>query len=89
MLGSGSFGKAYLVRQISDDSQWVIKQINLSDMMPKEQEEAEKEVKILEMLDHPNVVKFKEVYRTSKMKLNIVMEYADGGDLADRIKTAK
>ena len=41
------------------------------------------------MLNHPNIVKFKEVYRTAKMRLNIVMEYADGGDLSTRIKKAK
>ena len=41
-----------------------------------------KEAKILEALKHPNIVKFKEVYKTKKGKLCIVMEYADGGDLA-------
>jgi serine/threonine protein kinase len=41
------------------------------------------------MLDHQNIVKFKEVYRTAKMKLNIVMEYASGGDLSHKIKEAK
>lgn len=41
------------------------------------------------MLNHPNIVRFREVYRTAKMKLNIVMEYAAGGDLAHRIKAAK
>jgi NIMA (never in mitosis gene a)-related kinase len=38
------------------------------------------------MLDHQNIVRFKEVYRTAKMKLNIVMEYASGGDVAQKIK---
>lgn len=41
------------------------------------------------MLHHSNIVHFREVYRTAKMKLNIVMEYAGGGDLSQRIKTAK
>ena len=41
------------------------------------------------MLNHPNIVRFREVYRTAKMKLNIVMEYAGGGDLGHRIKAAK
>ena len=48
-----------------------------------------KEAKILELLDNPNIVRFKEVYRTVKQKLNIVMEYAEGGDLSQRIKEAK
>lgn len=29
------------------------------------------------------------MYRTTKMKLNIVMEYADGGDLASKIAECK
>ncbi len=37
-----------------------------------------KEAKILEAFSHPNIVKFKEVYKTKKGKLCIVMEYADG-----------
>jgi NIMA (never in mitosis gene a)-related kinase len=30
---------------------------------------------------HPNIVRFKEVYKTKNGRLCIVMEYADGGDL--------
>lgn len=41
------------------------------------------------MLNHTNIVRFREVYRTAKMKMNIVMEYAGGGDLFQHIKTAK
>lgn len=37
-----------------------------------------REAKILEFLQHPNIVRFKEVYRTKKGRLCIVMEYADG-----------
>lgn len=58
-------------------------------MSTAEQETALKEAKILEMLKHPNIVAFREVYRTTRMKLNIVMEYAGGGDLSHRVKAAK
>jgi NIMA (never in mitosis gene a)-related kinase len=77
------------VREVGTDAEWVIKQINLADLSPDEQETAEKEAKILQLLDHQNIVRFKEVYRTAKQKLNIVMEYAAGGDLSHRIRTAK
>jgi NIMA (never in mitosis gene a)-related kinase len=43
------------------------------------------EAKILESLNQPNIIKFKEVYKTKKGKLCIVMEYADGGDLDKKI----
>jgi len=35
----------------------------------------------LEVLDHPNITKFYEGYKTSKKKYCIVMEYCDGGNL--------
>ena len=41
---------------------------------------------ILEVLSHPNIVRFREVYKTKKGKLCIVMDYADGGDLQSKIK---
>ncbi len=36
------------------------------------------ESKILEALQHPNIVKFIEVFKTKKGKLCIVMDFADG-----------
>jgi NIMA (never in mitosis gene a)-related kinase len=42
----------------------------------------------LELLDHPNIVKFLEVYPSKKGKLCIVMEYADNGDLQSHMKAA-
>ena len=47
-------------------------------MDDKEKMETLKESKILEALSHPNIVQFREVYKTKKGKLCIVMEYADG-----------
>ena len=47
-------------------------------MTEEEKKETLKEAKILEALSHPNIVKFREVYKTKKGKLCIVMEYADG-----------
>jgi NIMA (never in mitosis gene a)-related kinase len=48
-----------------------------------------REARILEALSHPNIVKFRESYKTRSGKLHIVMEYADGGDLHKRIQAAK
>ena len=47
-------------------------------MSEEEKKETLKESKIHEALNHPNIVKFKEVYKTKKGRLCIVMEYADG-----------
>ncbi len=55
-------------------------------MSEEERKETLREAKILEVLNHPNIVKFREVYKTKKGKLCIVMDYADGGDLQTKIK---
>jgi serine/threonine protein kinase len=36
------------------------------------------ESRLLEALQHPNIVRFIEVYKTKKGKLCIIMDYADG-----------
>lgn len=59
----------------------VIKQVNISLMTEREREETLKEARILELLCHPNVIKFREVYKTKNGHLCIVMDFADGGDL--------
>jgi NIMA (never in mitosis gene a)-related kinase len=51
-------------------------------MKEDERRETIKEARILEALRHPNIVKFREVYKTKNNRLCIVMDYADGGDLA-------
>ena len=88
-LGEGSFGTAYLVQCESDQSLAVIKQIDITQMSDEEKRETLKEAKILEVLGHPNIVKFREVYKTKKGKLCIVMDFADGGDLQGKIKSTQ
>ena len=78
LLGQGSFGKAFLVECISDKTLCVLKQMDLNSMSEPEKKEAIKESQILRALIHPNIVKFREVYKTKKGKLCIVMDYADG-----------
>ena len=89
VLGEGSFGKCYLVQAASDNSKRVIKQVDLNPLKKSEHSEALREAKVLEQLDHPNIIRFREVYKTKKNKLCIVMDYADGGDLATKIKSQR
>lgn len=87
-IGEGSYGKAYLVKCSGDDSLAVIKSMNLESLSDESKKEAYKESKILEKLEHPNIVRFIEVFKSNRpfSTLNIVMEYADGGDLNKAIK---
>lgn len=59
----------------------MIKQVDMCAMTNEEKDKAKKEARILGSLDHPNIIKFQDVYSTKSGKLNIVMDYAEGGDL--------
>lgn len=89
LLGEGAFGKAFLVECQSDKQLAVIKQIVIAKMSEKERIETLKEAQILQIFNHPNIVRFRESYKTKKGHLCIVMDYADGGDLAKAIEDQK
>merc|ERR1719316_112280 len=55
-------------------------------MEPKDRNEAVKEALHLKKMDHPNIIRFIEVFMTKKGRLCIVMEYADGGDVHSEIQ---
>jgi len=52
-------------------------------MSEEERNEALLEAKIQQRLDHPNIIRFREVFMAKKpyFTLNIVMDYADGNYL--------
>ena len=85
LIGEGASGKCYLCENPEDESRWVVKQIDISKMTPQEKKEAYREAKIMSAFDHPNIIKFRDIYTTTNGKLNIVMDYADGGDLQSKI----
>jgi NIMA (never in mitosis gene a)-related kinase len=52
--------------------------------------EALREVKVLEKLNHPNIVAFKEAFLSADGRtLYIIMSYCESGDLEQRIQSAR
>jgi len=51
----------------------------------KERQNALNEVRILASIQHPNVIAYKEAFLEDEKNLCIVMEYADDGDLYQKI----
>jgi NIMA (never in mitosis gene a)-related kinase len=87
-LGKGAFGTVYSVRRKTDGMIYALKRVKISTMTPKDRENALNEIRVLASLSHPNVVDYKEAfYDEESISLNIVMEFADEGDLANKIKT--
>ena len=88
LLGEGSFGRAFLCKKQPSNLMCVIKQILVEGMNKKEQDDVFNEAIILGKLDHQNIIKLYEVFESKvpNHTLNIVTEYADGGDLSEKIK---
>ena len=92
LLGEGSYGKALLVRSNNENKNYyVMKTISLTNMNEEKKKKTFEEVKILRKLNHPNIIKFHEVFvvKEPSQTLNIIAEYADGGDLSEKIKNQK
>jgi len=85
LIGQGSFGKAYLARDLASDELCVMKQIRMSAMDAKARDTAVREAIALRKVIHPNVVRFRQVFMRSGW-LCLVMEFADGGDLCTAVK---
>jgi calcium-dependent protein kinase len=74
-LGKGAFGKVFKAESITDNTFTVaIKVLTKRNMSESDIKELGSEVQILNSLDHPNIVKYYEVYEDKK-SLYLVMEY--------------
>ena len=56
----------------------MIKKVDLKRMPEEDRKIAYRESKILELLNHPGIIRFREIYKNSVGELCIVMDYADG-----------
>ncbi|KAL5557094.1 hypothetical protein UlMin_039330 [Ulmus minor] len=83
-IGSGNFGVARLMRDKQTKELVAVKYIERGD---KIDENVQREIINHRSLRHPNIVRFKEVILTPT-HLAIVMEYASGGELFERICNA-
>ncbi|KAI5324694.1 hypothetical protein PRUPE_6G192200 [Prunus persica] len=83
-IGSGNFGVAKLVKDKWSGELYAVKFIERG---LKIDEHVQREIMNHRSLKHPNIIRFKEVLLTPT-DLAIVMEYAAGGELFERICTA-
>ena len=87
VIGKGSFGSVYLVRRLADNKIYALKTVILDKLNKKEQENSVNEVRILASIHSQFVIGYKEAFLDeSSNALNIVMEYADDGDLQTKIR---
>eukprot|EP01006_Ploeotia_vitrea_P009739 TRINITY_DN24164_c0_g1_i1.p1 TRINITY_DN24164_c0_g1~~TRINITY_DN24164_c0_g1_i1.p1 ORF type:complete len:751 (-),score=48.43 TRINITY_DN24164_c0_g1_i1:372-2624(-) len=86
-IGSGAQGSVDLVHHEPEKKQYVMKKVPIAHLPEKERHEAYVEANVLVALRHPNIITYKESFHHSG-NLNIVMEFAKHGDLAQKISAA-
>ncbi|KAL8572558.1 hypothetical protein ACOMHN_040462 [Nucella lapillus] len=81
-IGKGNFAKVKLAKHVPTGKEVAIKIIDKTQLNPSSLQKLFREVRIMKLLDHPNIVKIFEVIETEKT-LYLVMEYASGGEVFD------
>ncbi|KAH8610885.1 Protein kinase domain [Trypanosoma vivax] len=85
LIGTGSYGDAWLVENAEDNSICVAKVMNLGKMSSRDKMYAQSEIKCLANCSHPNIIRYIEDHEENDQLL-IVMEFADSGDLDRQIR---
>ena len=86
LLGEGSFGKVHLTKKEGDSKKYATKELDREEI---DSSEAKKylinEIRILQSLNHPNIVKFVDIKKTKK-HYYIMMEFCNGGELTKNLE---
>jgi NIMA (never in mitosis gene a)-related kinase len=89
-IGEGAYSTVYTVKRLEDDKIYALKKVKIQKLSPKEKNNALNEVRILASVNSPYIISYKESFIDEEdQTLCIVMEYADDGDLFQKIKLYK
>lgn len=82
IIGNGSYGKVYIVNPGQNGKALCCKKIMYSSLNSKSKELVTNEIEITMMLDHPNIVKYYEVFDNPReSSYSIIMDYYKNGDM--------
>jgi len=85
-IGDGAYSIVFQVMRKSDFQEYALKQVRINKLSEKEKNNALNEVRILASIQNKNIIAYKEAFFDEESSsLCIVMEFADGGDLYNRI----
>ncbi|OMJ69279.1 hypothetical protein SteCoe_33035 [Stentor coeruleus] len=87
-IGRGKFSEVYQCTENSTYKKWAVKVITKSKLTLLEKELIQSEINILKIVNHPGVIKIKEIF-DSKKRILIVMELIEGGELFDKVVSKK
>lgn len=87
-IGKGKFAIVYRAHRIGDDQVVALKRISVDMMNDKAREKCLKEVRLLQSLDHPNIIRYMDSFINDN-DLIIIYEWAAAGDLKRQIRKAQ
>ncbi|CAH8388756.1 unnamed protein product [Eruca vesicaria subsp. sativa] len=89
LLGQGNFAKVFYGRSIHTNKSVAIKMIDKEKIKkPSHIEQIKREITVMSLAKHPNVVELHEVMAT-KTKIYLILEYCKGGELFEKILKEK
>ena len=89
-IGDGAYSTVWKVKRYSDQAVYALKKVRISKLSDKEKRNALNEVKILSTVNSPYVISYKEAFFDDDSdSLCIVMEFASGGDLYQRVRQGR
>ena len=84
-LGEGSFGEVFLTKIDGKDGYFATKKLDRKIEKTDAFKYLKNEIFILQKLNHPNIVKYENIKKTTK-HFYIVMEYCNGGELSKALE---
>ncbi len=89
-IGEGSFSTVLKVQRKKDGKIYALKRVKFTKLNEKEKTNALNEIRILASINNKNIISYKEAFfDENDSSLDIVMEYADQGDLFQLITEHK
>jgi len=88
LLGKGSYGKVYMMQSKADKKTYAAKVISKNQMITRllGLDTLYTEIKNLRKVNHPNIVKLKEVFETPS-SIYLIMDYVEGEELKTYLQT--
>ena len=89
-IGEGAYSTVYMVKRLEDENIYALKKVKIKDLSKKEKNNALNEIRILASVNSPYIISYKESFIDDiDQTLCIVMEYANDGDLFEKIRLYK
>ena len=84
LLNKGAFSEVYLAKEITNNKFFALKKPINKNLSPQEQYYLQNEIRILKMIEHPNIIKLYYLLK-SPYGTDLAIEYCNGGSLSSNL----